>query len=359
MNDDERLQETRGFARALERARNDAAQKVPEAVVPYATPQAGRLISASALNRRRSSNSSGDDRAAPIRRRSSSMSSVDAPRRPAAKAPVQWAYADQASPQSAEERRALVVLARAPRMPAAPAAPVRPGHVVYHAFEASYDWQVSVGLGEAVEVIETHEDGWSTVSTLSGKRGMVPKGYLRPLGAPTTASGEDAAAASEPDEIVAATVPPPVASPDVKRVSESPKPPPPPPSVASPDIRRVVTASPDVMSAPAASPKKKPPPPPKASPRKPPPPATPSPRQQKPPPPPLDASSPDVRQIQKATPRKPPPPPRTQRSFSSPRDSLGRPPPPPKSHRRQLSDGSMPSVSSSRLSHESANFENN
>ena len=46
-------------------------------------------------------------------------------------------------------------------------APVRPGHVVYHAFAASYDWQVSVGLGEAVEVIETHEDGWSTVSTLS------------------------------------------------------------------------------------------------------------------------------------------------------------------------------------------------
>ena len=53
---------------------------------------------------------------------------------------------------------------------------------------------------------------------------MVPKGYLRPLGAPAAASGEDAAAASEPDEIVAATVPPPVASPDVKRVSESPKP---------------------------------------------------------------------------------------------------------------------------------------
>ena len=35
---------------------------------------------------------------------------------------------------------------------------------------------------------------------------MVPKGYLRPLGAPAAGSGEDAAAASEPDEIVAAAV---------------------------------------------------------------------------------------------------------------------------------------------------------
>ena len=286
---------------------------------------------------------------------------------------MQWAFADQASPQSAEERRALVVLARAPRMPAAPAAPVRPGHVVYHAFSASYDWQVSVGLGEAVEVIETHEDGWSTVSTLSGKRGMVPKGYLRPLGAPVAApASEFAVWSGDPDEIVAAAPPS-----DVKRVSESPpKPPPPPPAAASPDvkrvspdavspdIRRVVTASPDTTSAPAASPKKKPPPPPaKMSPRKPPPPpTTPSPRQLKPPPPPRreppDASSPDVKQIQKATPRKPPPPPRTQRSFSSPRDSLGRPPPPPKSHRRQHSEGSMGSMNS-RLSHESAQFENN
>ena len=92
-------------------------------------------------------------------------------------------------------------------------------------------------MGEAVEVIETHEDGWSTVSTLSGKRGMVPKGYLRHLGAPAAESGEDAAAASEPDEIAAAAVAPPVASPDVKRVSESPKPPPPPPVVTSPDIQ--------------------------------------------------------------------------------------------------------------------------
>ena len=43
MNDDERLQETRGFARALERARNDAAQKVPEAVAYFSggTPLTG------------------------------------------------------------------------------------------------------------------------------------------------------------------------------------------------------------------------------------------------------------------------------------------------------------------------------
>ena len=47
-----------------------------------------------------------------------------------------------------------------------------------HPYDAAEPWQLSAAEGDAVNILETHEDGWADVVTLDGARGMLPVSYL-------------------------------------------------------------------------------------------------------------------------------------------------------------------------------------
>ena len=53
----------------------------------------------------------------------------------------------------------------------------RPARVA-HPYDAAEPWQLSAAEGDAVNILETHEDGWADVVTSDGARGMLPVSYL-------------------------------------------------------------------------------------------------------------------------------------------------------------------------------------
>ena len=55
--------------------------------------------------------------------------------------------------------------------------PSRPARVA-HPYDAAEPWQLSAAEGDAVNILETHEDGWADVVTSDGARGMLPVSYL-------------------------------------------------------------------------------------------------------------------------------------------------------------------------------------
>ena len=65
----------------------------------------------------------------------------------------------------------------APPPPRAPEPPSRPARVA-HPYDAAEPWQLSAAEGDAVNILETHEDGWADVVTSDGARGMLPVSYL-------------------------------------------------------------------------------------------------------------------------------------------------------------------------------------
>ena len=64
-----------------------------------------------------------------------------------------------------------------PPPPRAPEPPSRPARVA-HPYDAAEPWQLSAAEGDAVNILETHEDGWADVVTSDGARGMLPVSYL-------------------------------------------------------------------------------------------------------------------------------------------------------------------------------------
>ena len=64
-----------------------------------------------------------------------------------------------------------------PPPPRAPEPPSRPARVA-HPYDAAEPWQLSAAEGDAVNILETHEDGWTDVVTSDGARGMLPVSYL-------------------------------------------------------------------------------------------------------------------------------------------------------------------------------------
>ena len=56
-------------------------------------------------------------------------------------------------------------------------------------FISSEPWQLSAKAGDALLVVETHDDGWATCLDVSGRRGMLPSAYFEgaspPMSAPT------------------------------------------------------------------------------------------------------------------------------------------------------------------------------